>query len=131
MARRRDAHQAHKAEVAGLGRGLSRRARNVCELCSGGPPLAVVEVEPVFERPDPERAALLCESCRGVLETKAKYKLDDTALRFLEEVCWSEVVPVQLTAVRLLRRLSSEDVVWARDCLDGIYLDEAVEALLS
>ena len=130
MASRRDAHHAHKAAVAGLGKVLSKRARNVCELCTGGSPLGVVEVEPVYETPDPERAALLCMTCREVLDTKPQYKLEATALRFLEEVVWSDVLPVQLSAVRLLRRLSSEDVVWARDCLDGLYLDESVEALL-
>ena len=48
MSKGRDKHHARLNAVAGLGRNLSRRARNHCELCGEGGSLKVIEVEPVF-----------------------------------------------------------------------------------
>jgi hypothetical protein len=38
---------------------------------------------------------------------------------------WSEVQPVQVASVRLLRRI---DAPWATEALDGLWLDEEQEA---
>jgi hypothetical protein len=57
-------------------------------------------------------------------------KVDSNAFRFLEGVVWSEVLPVQLSAVRLLQRFADEDAAWARECLDGLFLDPEVESLV-
>jgi hypothetical protein len=38
------------------------------------------------------------------------------------------VRPVQVTAVRLARRLSDDGVEWAIDLLSGLYLDPDIEA---
>jgi len=127
MAKGRDKHAAHVAAVAALGRTLSRRARNRCELCDTSTALKVVEVEPTEEEPTEERAVLICASCETALAGK---KVDTHAFRFLEGVVWSEILPVQLSAVRLLRQFAASDVAWARECLDGLFLDPEVENLL-
>lgn len=129
MARGRDRHDAHQAAVAGLGRSLSRRARNHCELCGADGSLKVVEVPPTFDAPDPERAAMFCERCMRAVEGGRGAPGPDE-LRFLAEAVWAEVLPVQLTAVRLARTLSAQGVVWATELCEGLYLDEDTEALL-
>ncbi len=127
MAKGRDKHAAHVAAVSALGRTLSRRARNRCELCDTSTSLKVIEVEPTFEAPDEERAVLVCASCEAAMIGK---DLEPNAFRFLEGVVWSEILPVQLSAIRLLQKLSEKDVAWARECLDGLFLDPEVENLL-
>ena len=127
MARGRDKHAAHVAAVAALGRTLSRRAKNRCELCEASTSLKVIEVAPTEEEPTVERAVLICGTCESALAGK---KVDSNAFRFLEGVVWSEVLPVQLSAVRLLQRFADEGAAWARECLDGLFLDPEVESLV-
>jgi hypothetical protein len=56
---------------------------------------------------------------------------DPNQLRFLEESIWSEVIPVQLAAVRLIRRLADDGVGWAVDALDVLYMDPDVEQMVA
>lgn len=129
MARGRERHQARQAAVAGLGRQLSRRARSGCELCGTSTSLSVIEIEPVDpEEPLPERAAMLCARCAGLVGGDRPREV--APLRFLEESVWAEVLPVQLAAVRLTRSLAADGVDWAITTLDGLYLDPEVESLL-
>ena len=127
MARGREQHQERLAAVAALGRSLSRRAGHACELCGESGSLKVVEVEPVLEEADGERAFMACGRCEDLL---GGGRLDARTLRFLETAIWNEVLPVQLTAVRLARKLAGDGTDWASDALDSLYLDEAVETLL-
>ena len=127
MARGRDKHTAHQAAVAALGKNLSRRAKNRCELCEESTSLKVVEVAPTFDEPNEERAVLICARCTEIL---AGEQTDASTLRFLESVVWSESLPVQLCAVRILRALSQQGIAWARECLDGLFLEPEVEELL-
>jgi len=128
MARGRQQHQAHKQAVLGLGRQLSRRARNRCELCQDATSLTVIEIQPTEPEPGPDRASLLCSRCAGLV---AGGRVGNpNSLRFLEESIWSEVLPVQLAAVRLTRALSADGVDWAVTTLDALYLDPEVEAVL-
>jgi len=129
MARGRDEFQARVAAVAGLGRVLSRRARSCCELCGDGGKLKVVEVPPVADDPDVDRAILACDRCRDLLDGGLK-RADPQTLRFLSETVWSEVLPAQLAAVRLLRSLAGTGVPWASEAADGLWLAEDVEALV-
>jgi hypothetical protein len=57
-------------------------------------------------------------------------RADLQTLRFLTETVWSDVLPAQLTAVRLIRVLSGEGVPWAQESAESLWLDEDVEALL-
>ena len=128
MARGRDRHQAHQQALASLGRVLSRRAGSACELCGHGEGLRPVEVEGGEEEPDPEWAILACERCRDALGPKGRWA--EGELRFLENAVWSDVVPAQIAAVRLTRRVAEAGEGWARDTLDGLYLDPEVEQRL-
>ena len=121
MARGRDRHQAHKAAVAALGRNLSRRAKSCCELCGESGSLKVVEVAGGPEDPAEDWALMLCERCQDL------DRQDPASLRFLEGTMWSETVPAQVLAVRSLRKLAADEVVWATDALDGLWLDEAIQ----
>lgn len=125
MAKGRDKHQAHKSAVQALGRGLSRRAKSQCELCAARTSLKVVEVPgSPYAEPDELWALMLCPRCEGL---GAGQQEPPNTLRFLETAVWSELQPVQLTAVRLVRGV---DAAWARDCAEGLYLDPELEALL-
>lgn len=126
---RRDQHHARKAAIAGLGRTLSRRAKNKCELCTTSTSLSVIEVPPAPEEPEADRAVMLCSRCEDAVA--AKRGVDTDALRFLAESVWSSTLPAQLTAVRLTRRLAADGVTWAQEILEGLYLDEDTEALLA
>lgn len=128
MARGRDRHQAHQQALAGLGRVLSRRAGSSCELCGEGAGLRPFEVEGGPSEPDPDWAVLACERCREAMGPKGRWSAGE--LRFLETAVWSDVVPAQLAAVRLARRVAEAGEGWARDTLDGLYLDPSVEELL-
>lgn len=123
MARGKDLHDAHQAAVASLGRGLSRRARSRCELCGESGSLHVLEVPPTGEEPSEDAAILACARCHPLLTDK---RLRADELRFLETAVWSEILPVQVLAVTLLRRLAAGEVVWARDTLDGLWLSDEV-----
>ena len=129
MSRRHNEHQQRQQAVAALGRTLSRRARSACELCEGTDGTQPMEVEPVFESPDVQRAVLACARCRA-LPTAKRLSDEAASLRFLEQTVWSETLPAQLMAVRLVRQLAAADIGWARDCAEGLWLDEAVEALI-
>lgn len=122
MARGREAHRARVAEVAALGKVLSRRARSQCELCGVRTSLKVHEVAGALPEPSADWALLLCNDCVRLVDGGA-----GEHARFLTETCWSELHPAQITAVRLLRRL---DTPWATEALESLYLDPEVEALL-
>lgn len=123
---RHDNHKAHKEAVNALGRELARRSRSSCELCGiGQQRLTVVEVEPAPKEPDTDHALFICEPCQHELDSG---KFTPDRWRFLEGLIWSEVPPVQVVAVRVLRRLRDKGIPWASSALDGLYLDEETEA---
>ena len=128
MAKGHDKYRAHQAALAALGRGLARRCRSCCELCGEGGSLRVYEIPGGPAEPEEDWAVMLCGRC-GEVHTGAR-RHDAEGLRFLETAIWSEVQPAQIAAVRITRGLAEAGVEWARDCLDGLYLDEAIEALL-
>ncbi len=127
MASGRERHQVRVQAVAALGRVLTRRARSQCELCEGSGDLRPAEVPPIDEEPDPDAAALLCGRCRELVQGgRLPRQLAD--LRFLEGTVWAEVAPVQIAAVRLLRRVAAEGVDWAIELNEGLWLaDEIAE----
>jgi protein PhnA len=126
MARGLDEHRARVDAVNALGRTLVRRSGSRCELCeASGVPLRPTEVTPTPEEPNIDEALFLCDACRAAVDGGA---LTDHRWRCLEIAVWSEVRPVQVTAVRLARRLSDDGVEWAIDLLSGLYLDPDIEA---
>ena len=129
MSRRRDAHEAHQRAVAALGKNLSRRAGSVCELCNGDEDLRVTEVAPITEEPSEDAAILACLRCRELLNTKHLPR-ETGELRFLEGTVWAEELPVRIAAIQLLRRLKSEQVSWARECLEAVWIEPEIEERL-
>ena len=120
---------AENRAAAVLGRPLARRSGSRCELClAAGVPLAPWEVPPLPEEPDAGRAQPLCGRCLG---GAAGDRMEPLQWRVLEGAAWSEVLPVQVTAVRLLRRLAGEGADWAADLLDGLWLGPEAEAWLA
>lgn len=126
MARGKEEYAARMNVLSGFGKDLARRAKSRCELCSAaGEKLSVYEVPPERPVPEFERCVLLCSRCEEAFRDPRKFEGGDQ-WRCLGEAAWSALAPVQVLAVRLLQRLgTSED--WAREALDGLYLDEEVE----
>lgn len=50
-------------------------------------------------------------------------------LRILGESMWSEVLPVQLMSMRLVRQLADRGVSWTQEAADALGLDESLETL--
>ena len=128
MSTRYQLHKDRLDAIANLGRDLTRRSKAKCELCStSGERLLAMEVEPLPEQPAPEHSVFLCDTCS---EEMANDTLDPIRWRFLESLVWSEIAPVQVTAVRLCRRLKDQGVSWAEDVLSDLYLSPEIEAWL-
>lgn len=129
MANGLERHLQRREDIFLMGRELGRRSRSRCELCGERTSLEIVEVPPLPEDPDPDHALMVCARCRTLVEG-GKRKGGAEELRFLCEAIWSELAPVQIVAVRAMRRLSDEGVDWAARALEDLYLDEAIEARL-
>lgn len=128
MARGRDRHDAKRTALAALGKDLSRRAGSACELCGGKQSPRPHLVLPT-DAPDLESTALLCERCRGLVD--GGRLPDPVDVRFLETAIWAEVPPVQIAAIRLLRRVAEEaEVDWAAEALDGLWLPDDIQEQL-
>jgi protein PhnA len=98
---------------------LQQRSGNTCELCKSSAQLKIYGVAP-SEANTPERAIYICDKCISQIDKKEE--LDSNHWQCLSESMWSEVIPVQVVAWRMLNRLKSES--WAADLLDMMYLDE-------
>jgi protein PhnA len=98
---------------------LQQRSGNTCELCKSSAQLKIYGVAP-SEANTPERAIYICDKC--IAQIDKKEELDSNHWQCLSESMWSEVIPVQVVAWRMLNRLKSES--WAADLLDMMYLDE-------
>jgi protein PhnA len=128
MSTRYHQHKERLESLADLGRELTRRSKAKCELCgTGGERLQAVEVEPLPDQPDADHTIFLCDQCRYGVEGE---RLDPERWHFLQSVVWSDIPPVQITAVRMCRRLSEEGVNWATDILAELYLSPEIEARL-
>lgn len=125
MAKGHDRHKARQEAISFLGKSLIRRSGSKCELCEvAGESLGPVEVEPIPEEPHADQAIIICKQCQDGVD--GAY-LDPVRWRFLESVIWSEIPPVQVTAVRLCRRLAVDDCRWAADLLENLYLSPEIE----
>mgnify|MGYP006971704691 CR=1 FL=1 len=129
MATGREQFKQRQEAIAALGRPLSRRARSRCELCdASGTRLTPFEVAPIPEEPDPDHAVMLCDRC---ITGATGGKIQGNEWRFLETAAWNELAPVQVLAVRMVRRLEADKSVdWASDLLGMLYLPPEVEEWL-
>ncbi len=97
---------------------LAKRSGNQCELCTATEHLKIYEVPPATG--NMEDAILVCPKCLAQIEKKEE--LDSAHWKCLSTSMWSEVIPVQVMAWRMLNRLRNES--WASEQLDMMYLDE-------
>ncbi|MDD7910021.1 PhnA domain-containing protein [Pseudovibrio exalbescens] len=102
---------------------LRARAGDKCELCGASENLSVFPVGPDADD-TADRALLACQTCSDQMTGAAE--LDGTHWRCLNESAWSTEAPVQVTAWRMLKKLSAE--TWAQDLLEMIYLDEETQS---
>ena len=125
MAKGYELHQARMMALQGMGKDLARRAKSRCEITgASGVPLWPYEVPPVTGDPDIDRTILISESCHEMLEHPER--LRGREWQCLAETVWSDMPAVQVTAWRMLRELAKRED-WAREALDGVFLDPAIE----
>ncbi|MCP4749982.1 MAG: phnA protein [Proteobacteria bacterium] len=126
MAKGYEVNKERREAVAALGRSLVRRSGSRCEFCgTSGQQLTVTEVAPFPENPDAECAIFLCNDCHDGLTNG---KLDPDRWRFLESVVWSDIAAVQVSAVRIGRRLANGGTEWAEELLSSLYLSPEIES---
>lgn len=103
---------------------LLERNNNACELCNSTENLDVFEVPPVKE-PNSDKSVLVCDICLAQLNKEAE--MDANHWRCLNDSMWSQVPAVQVTAFRLLTRLSKTES-WSQDLLDMMYMEDDQKA---
>lgn len=103
---------------------LKERNNSACELCGSTDELSIFEVPPVKE-PNSDKSVLVCKTCQSQLDKETP--MDNNHWRCLNDSMWSQVPAVQVTAFRLLTRLSSTEG-WAQDLLDMFYMEDETKA---
>lgn len=98
---------------------LKDRSGTTCELC-GNPHDHNVYLVPPKENEDLDNAILVCNTCLSQINDPET--MDANHWRCLNDSMWSEHLPVQIVAWRMLTRLKAEG--WPQDLLDMMYLDE-------
>ena len=104
-------------------RALLKRSDSHCELCQSTDNLCVFEVAPV-DSADSDKCILTCGYCFGQLSNSQA--IDNNHWRCLNDSMWSTVPAVQVTAWRMLKRLSQE--AWAQELSEMLYLDDELLA---
>ena len=105
-----------------FGKDLARRSKSRCELSGqSGVPLKIYEIAPVPKEPDFERCLFLSEETIAQIEHPKQ--LQPEQWRCLIELIWSELVPVQVMAHRILSHISKSHS-WAQEVLQDAYLDD-------
>jgi len=125
MAKGYEFNKKRQEELNLLGRELARRSGSKCELClAAGTKLNVFEIPPAAGEPDSAKCVFICDTCLSGLFQPVK--LNDH-WRCLNESIWSEVKPVKILSMIILKKISSKNP-WAGDIIDEVYLDEEDES---
>lgn len=103
---------------------LENRSQKSCELCGAKEQLQAYTIPPSLNE-SVDNSLLVCGVCLGQIEEKEE--MDANHWRCLNDSMWSEFVPVQIMAWRMLHRIKKEG--WPQDLLDMMYLDEEALAL--
>ena len=98
---------------------LTERSESKCELCESIDNLSVYELPPVISA-TVDNSVLVCSHCLEQIEDNDK--IDVNHWHCLNASMWSEFVPVQILAYRMLFNLRQEG--WASDLLEQMYLDD-------
>ena len=104
---------------------LTERSNGCCELCSSTTELSIFEVPPVKE-PNSDKSVLVCSTCASQIDKSVD--MDNNHWRCLNDSMWSQVPAVQVTAFRLLTRLTKAGEGWAQDLLDMMYMEDEQKA---
>lgn len=128
MAKGYQANQERVAIIKSFGKELARRSRSKCELCeTTGAALSVFEIPPESKGdPEVDRCLFLCENCHEQAGNLKRFRPGEH-WRCLAQTIWSEIPAVQVLAARMLRR-QADSQHWAQEALDGVFLDEEIEA---
>lgn len=100
-------------------RELSKRSQNKCELCSNEENLKTYQVLPA-KNGDLQDTIFACNTC--IMQIEDPEQTDPNHWRCLNDSMWSEQIPVQIIAWRMLSRLRKEG--WPQDLLDMMYLED-------
>lgn len=104
---------------------LLARAEHKCEICGSADDLAGIKVSDQLGSDDACNL-LCCSICTAQISGTGE--LDVSHLRALNDSMWNQEPAVQITAWRLLKRLSGNET-WARDALDMLYLEPEILAI--
>ena len=124
MAKGYDTDKQRKELVSSFGRDLARRAKSKCELSGeAGVSLVIYELEPVASEPDFDQCIFISEASREQIQNPKRLVSDQW--RILGEQIWSELLPLQIIAVRMLTHIAKTEH-WAQEILDNAYLDDNI-----
>ena len=103
---------------------LQERSNSSCELCTSKEDLNQYTIPPSLNE-NVGNDVLVCKTCLD--QINGDVDMDANHWRCLNDSMWSEHVPVQIMAWRMLQRLRNEG--WPKDLLDMMYLDDDAMAL--
>jgi protein PhnA len=99
---------------------LIERSGNQCELCANTEGLSVMGVLP--SDGSAEQSVLVCSECAALLDNPEQ---NPNHWRCLNDSMWSPAPAVQVSAYRILKKISAEG--WPQDMLDMLYLEPEVQ----
>lgn len=100
-------------------RELNKRSGSQCELCAATENLKEFQILPTVKG-GLDESILACATCIDQIENPGNEDLNHW--RCLNESMWSEHIPVQVAAWRMLSRLRKNG--WPQELLEQMYLDE-------
>jgi len=103
-----------------LEKDLQERSQHSCELCKATENLSIYTVQP-SKKMDLTDSIYACETCNSQIGNSDV--LNPNHWRCLNDSMWSEFLPVQVMAWRMLNRVLLAG--WSQDLLDMMYLDDA------
>ena len=102
-----------------LEKALQIRSQHSCELCKATETLSIYTVQP-SKNINLTDSIYACQTCISQIEDSNL--INSNHWRCLNDSMWSEFLPVQVMAWRMLKRLLSAG--WSQDLLDMMYLDD-------
>ena len=98
---------------------LQERSQQACELCKATENLNVYTLQP-SKKIDLTDSIYACKTCTSQIEDSDL--INPNHWRCLNVSMWSEFIPVQIIAWRMLNRVISAG--WSQDLIDMMYLDD-------
>jgi protein PhnA len=102
-----------------LEKDIQIRSQHSCELCKATETLTIYTVQP-SKNINLTDSIYACQTCISQIEDSNL--INSNHWRCLNDSMWSEFLPVQVMAWRMLNRLLSAG--WSQDLLDMMYLDD-------